>query len=366
MTDDPTVDEEEHYFGDRRKELKHERKLASAKDRSKYKKTDLAKRIPNQATGNPENAERGRVFAIVSDGFIVQRDSDAARIWCGLRGLLKKERTQAKNLVGVGDFVWFSATAPTTGVIDSVEPRRTVLVRADNLSRRKEQLIAANIDQVLITVSLVDPTLKPALVDRYIIASQKGGMTPIIVVNKIDLLIEHPEEQVMFDDFCKAYRGTGIPVIGVSATTGEGLDALRTAMQGKASVFAGQSGVGKSSLINAITGFDLRVGETVEKTRKGSHTTTHAQLLPLSFGGCCVDTPGIKSFGVWDLLQSEVEAYFPDLFEIGRNCKFANCSHMGETGCAVIEAVNRGEISAMRFDSYCGLMASIDHKHIRR
>jgi ribosome biogenesis GTPase len=366
MNEDHSPDEEEHYFGDRRKERKQARKLASAKDRSKYKKTDQAKRSGTRPLPAPESSKHGRVVAIISDGFIVQRDVDGQRFACGLRGLLKKEKTQAKNLVGVGDFVWFSETASDTGVIDAIEPRRTILVRADNLSRRKEQLIAANIDQVLITVSVVDPALKPALVDRYIIASQKGGMAPVIVVNKIDLLVAGSEEQQLFENFCQAYRSTGIPVIPVSATTGDGLDALRDSMKGNASVFAGQSGVGKSSLINAITGLDLRVRETVEKTGKGSHTTTHAQLLPLNFGGWCIDTPGIKSFGVWDLLQSEVEAYFPDIFEIGRQCKFADCSHTGELGCAVIEAVNRGEVSPLRFDSYCGLIASIDDKHLRR
>lgn len=360
------IDDEELYFGDRRKELKHERKLASAKDRSKYKKTDLGKNVPSQPVVNPETAEHGRVVTIVSDGFIVQRDGDNQRFSCGLRGVLKKDKTQAKNLVAVGDFVWFTTTSDITGIIESVEPRRTVLVRADNLSRRKEQLIACNIDQVLVTVSVVDPVLKPALVDRYIIAAQKGGMNPVIIVNKVDLLDDEPDEQAFYDHFCEAYRATGVRVIGVSAETGEGLDELRACMSGVASVFTGQSGVGKSSLINAMTGLDLRTGETVERTRKGSHTTTHAQLLPLSFGGWCVDTPGIKSFGVWDLQPSEIQAYFPDIFEMGRQCKYADCSHTGEDDCAVVAAVERGDISPMRFDSYCGLIASLQDKHLRR
>lgn len=365
-SEDHPIDIEEHYFGDRRKERKQERKLASAKDRSKYKKTDLAKRPSFSADSAPLGSSRGRIVAVLSEGVVVQRESDEQRFTCGLRGALKKEKTLAKNLIGVGDYVMFSETGEGQGVIESVEPRRTILARADNLSRRKEQLIAANIDQVLITVSVVNPPLKPALVDRYIIATQKGGMVPIIVVNKMDLLEGNPEQEELYQEFIDAYTATGVQVIGVSTLTGEGIDKLKLSMKGHSSVFAGQSGVGKSSLINALTGLDFRVGETVSKTGKGSHTTTHTQLVPLRFGGWCVDTPGIKSFGIWDLRKSEVEAYYPDIFAYGRHCKYADCAHTGEDGCAVIEAVNRGEISPMRFDSYCGLIASMQEDHTRR
>lgn len=361
------MDIEEQYFGDRRKERKQERKRASAHDRSKYKKTDVAKRsLVSPEAERSEGSQRGRVVSVLSEGVVVAREGDGQRFVCGLRGVLKKEKTQAKNLVGIGDYVWFQELSPNEGVIDSVEQRLTALTRADNLSRRKEQLIAANIDQVLITISVVNPPIKPPLVDRYIIATQKGGMIPIIVVNKVDLLSTHPDEEQRYQDFCAAYGSTGVTVIGVSAKTGEGLDALREAMRNRSSVFTGQSGVGKSSLINAITGLDLRVGDTVMKTGKGAHTTTHPHLLSLVFGGWCVDTPGIKSFGVWKLYKAEVEAYFPDIFETGHHCRFADCSHTGEDGCAVIEAVNQGTISPMRFDSYCGLMASIAEEHNRR
>ena len=359
------MDLEEHYFGDRRKERKQERKRASAQDRSKYKKTDLAKR-PSSESLPIEDTQRGRIVSVLSEGVVVERENDGLRFVCGLRGVLKKEKTLAKNLVGIGDYVWFQALTSDEGVVASVEPRRTVLTRADNLSRRKEQLIAANIDQVLITISVVNPPIKPPLVDRYIIATQKGEMVPIIVVNKVDLLPNHPEEELRYREFYHAYGATGVTVLGVSAETGEGLDALREAMKGRSSVFAGQSGVGKSSLINATTGLQLRTGEVIDKTRKGAHTTAHSHLVSLAFGGWCVDTPGIKSFGVWNLEQAEVEAYFPDIFEAGRHCRFADCSHMGEEGCAVIEAVNRGVISPMRFDSYCGLIASVGEEHHRR
>lgn len=363
---------EADYFGEERKSGKLERKIAGAKDRSKYKKTDQRKQPKNPRDISEDHLlKRGRVLSIASQGIIVSAEGEL--LMCTLRGLLKKDKTQMKNLVVVGDFVLFESTNKGEGLITSIEPRRTVLSRADNLSRRKEQLIAANIDQVIITISVVSPELKPALVDRYIIATQKGGMDSLVVVNKIDLLTasgQDPEiqqqENEIFKEFLKAYRQANIPVIPVSTQTGEGIEALKLAMKDKSSVFSGQSGVGKSSLINAMSLHDLSVGGIVEKTGKGSHTTTTAQLLPLEFGGWCIDTPGIKSFGVWDLDKEEIEHYFPEIFTCGHQCRYPNCSHLHETGCAVKEAVDKGEISPMRYESYLTLMQSASEDHFRR
>lgn len=366
-------DFEDGDFRDRRKEKKLERKLASANDRSKYKKTDQDKYLKSVAKANEakldkDNLLEGRVLSIMPQGIVV--DHEGHTIICILKGLLKKEKTLSKNLVTVGDFVLFEKASENEGVIAHVKPRHSILSRADNLSRRKEQLIAANIDQVLITTSVVDPELKPPLIDRYIIATDKGNMTPIIIVNKIDLLSEDTEqaevERIMYEELLKAYAKAGVKVIPVSTRTGEGLEELRQVMRNKASVFSGQSGVGKSSLINAITGMDLRVGETVEKTKKGSHTTTTTQLIPLEFGGWCIDTPGIKSFGVWNLDKDEIEAYFPEIHTCGLDCKFVDCTHSHEENCAVLKAVEEETISPMRYESYQALMQTINDEHVRR
>lgn len=363
---------EADYFGEDRKIGKADRKKASAKDRSKYKKTDQRKQSnqPKERPPETEGLERGRVLSIASQGIIV--DVNGELVKCSLRGVLKKEKTQFKNLVTVGDFVLFERNAGE-GFIAYVEPRRSVLSRAENLSRRKEQLIAANIDQVMITVSVVSPVLKTPLIDRYIIATQKGGMEPILIVNKIDLLQSEDVDPIIRDidaeiykELLIAYQAAGIPVIAVSTVTGEGIDKLKAAMKDKASVFSGQSGVGKSSLINAVTGRDLRIGDIVGKTQKGSHTTTMAHLLPLDFGGWCIDTPGIKSFGVWDLDKEEVELYFPEIFDYGHKCRFPDCSHIREEGCAVITAVENEEISPLRYESYLSLMESVTEDHKRR
>lgn len=363
---------EEEYIREDRKSGKTERKIATAKDRSKYKKTDRDKLLSQTKTPVQQKEEqfRGRVLSINPQGIIVQYEGGTAI--CSLRGLLKKDKSQFKNLVVVGDFVQFSKQASGEGLISSIEPRKTVLSRADNLSRRKEQLIAANIDQVLITVSVVKPALKPFLVDRYIIATRKGGMQPIIVINKMDLLDDESQEEQLrlqeaelLEEFLRAYSAEET-VIAVSASTGQGIDELREVMRDKASVFSGQSGVGKSSLINTMTGLDLRVGQIVGKTQKGSHTTTTTNLLPLPFGGWCIDTPGIKSFGVWDLKKEDVLPYFAEIHAGGEHCKYPNCSHMNEPGCAVLKAVENGEISWLRYQSYAYLMDSVSREHVRR
>lgn len=368
-------EEEERYFGDARKLSREERKRRQAKDRSKYKKTDRQKAEKIAAADGPlpvnESHLRGRVLSIQSLGITV--DWQGQLFNCTLRGVLKKEKNRFKNLVAVGDFVLFEKIDEKEGVILQIEPRRTVLSRADNLSRRKQQLIAVNIDLVLITTSVIMPPLKPFLVDRYIIASMKGGMEPVVVVNKIDLLenssLSDPksmEQRELYYSALEAYQRTGITVLPVSASTGEGLDALRAVMKDRTSVFSGQSGVGKSSLINTIAQLDLLVGEAVQHTRKGAHTTTMAQLVPLEFGGWCIDTPGIKSFGVWDLAREEIEAYYTEIFKWRNECKFPNCTHTHEALCAVKAAVERGEIHPLRYESYFSLLDVIDQEHKRR
>lgn len=357
---------EADYFGDERKSSKALRKQATAKDRSKYKKSDRDKILKLETTQAPpsEHLLRGRVLSIASQGILVDQSGEI--LVCTLRGALKKEKSQHKNLVAVGDFVLLEKKSHNEGQIFHVEPRRTVLSRADNLDQRKEQLIATNIDQVLITVSVVNPPLKPPLIDRYIIATQKGGMEPVIVVNKIDLLNDNSDEIELYNAFIHAYKASGVPVIPVSVVSGQGVDQLREAMRDKASVFSGQSGVGKSSLINTLAGLDIPVGHVVERTQKGTHTTSSANLILLPFGGWCIDTPGIKSFGLWKLDPDEVAAYFSEIQECVNRCRYQDCTHTGEAGCSVESAVEEGKVSALRYESYKTLMASIAREHKRR
>lgn len=367
-------EEHEHLFRENKKAHRQERKYKQAKDRSKFKKTDIGKWEAQRKSDLlrsevNEGLPLGRVLSITPQGFEVE--SEGILYACSLRGLLKKERGQDKNLVTTGDFVRFNPIGSGEGQIYSVEERKSLLARADNLSRKKMQLIAANIDQVLITLSVVNPPLKPFLADRYIIAAEKGGMQPVLIINKIDLL-EQPlpddlqGEKPLFEEFVESYHKTGIPVIVVSTKTGEGMDALKSIMKDKTSVFSGQSGVGKSSLINAMTDFTLKTGGIVEKTRKGSHTTTTAKLLALPFGGFCIDTPGIKSFGVWNLDREELESYFDEIHSLGADCKYPDCRHMEEKECAVKAALETKALSPLRYYSYINLLQTIEEDHVKR
>lgn len=338
-------DYEEDFHGRDRKASRKERKQAQNLDRSKFKKSDQEEKAAQ--TIDP-SWTRGRVVAISGEGYWV--DANGSRLLATLRGLLKKERMESKNLIAVGDFVWYTPERS----IALIEERYSSLARTD-ITGRKEQLIAVNVDQAIITVSVVNPSLKPALVDRYLIAAEKGNIHPIIVINKIDLLETATlEEKEEYRNFLAAYEPIGIPILSVSSHQRTGFEALKALLKEKTSVISGQSGVGKSSLINAAFGLQLKTGDLAQKTAKGSHTTTTAELLPLPEGGYCVDTPGVRSFGVWKLQKEEVVGHFYEFRHL--NCKYPDCNHITEPGCGVMKALEEGKISPMRYESYRTLL----------
>ncbi len=340
---------EEDFHSDENKRQKKERKYLQTSDRSKYKKTDQAL---IKTTEIDQTLPRGRVIAVTGEGSWV--DLDGKKQLCSIKGTLKKEKKLSKNLVAAGDYVRVS-----DAVICQIEPRFSTLSRTD-ITGKKEQLIAVNIDQAIIVVSLVEPPLKPALIDRYIIAAAKDGIHPIIVLNKSDLLDSCPTEQERYKEFLVAYEPLGFPILTISVKTGTGVESLRSFMKDKTSVICGQSGVGKSSFLNAAFNMERKTGELSGKTFKGTHTTTVAELMPLPEGGYCIDTPGIRSFGLWKLQRSQVKDYFTDIAAFSAGCHFANCSHTYEPKCAVIEALEQGKLPVIRFESYCSLLDEAD------
>lgn len=290
---------------------------------------------------------RGRVIKVFGLQSVVEAD-DGRQFRCAVRRLLKSLVTDERSIVTTGDLVWFRPAGNDEGMIERVEPRHGILTRA---SRRREHVLVANVDQLVIVMSLVQPDLKPHLIDRYLAAAQMGGLAPVICLNKADLV-----EAWRLQSLVGAYWQLGIPTLLTSAVSGEGIDRLRELLKDRATVFSGQSGVGKSSLLNAVQPeLGLRVRTVSEVNQKGRHTTTTAELIRLGFGGWVVDTPGIRQFQMWDIIPEEVEGFFPEFRPYVALCAFPDCTHTHEERCAVKRAVDRRQISVRRYHSYMGM-----------
>ena len=292
---------------------------------------------------------RGRVLRVHGLQCVVEAD-DGRTYRCAVRRLLRTLATDERNIVAPGDHVWLLPAPGDEGVIECVEPRHGLLTRA---SKRREHVLAANVDQVVIVASLVEPDLKPHLIDRYLASAEQGGLAAVVCLNKADLV-----EPAPYQPLVGLYSQLGIPTLLTSAETGLGIGRLRDLLRGRQTVFAGQSGVGKSSLLNAIQpGLGLRVREVSEVNQKGRHTTTTAELLRLDLGGWVFDTPGIRQFQLWDIIPEEVEGFFPEFRPFVHLCAYPDCTHTHEDRCAVKRAVRRRQISLSRYTSYLGLFA---------
>jgi ribosome biogenesis GTPase / thiamine phosphate phosphatase len=289
----------------------------------------------------------GRVLKV--HGLLSHVEAQDGKIYrCAVRRLLKSLATDERNIVTCGDLVWFRPAPNHEGMIERVEPRHGVLTRA---SRRREHVLVANVDQLVIVMSLVEPDLKPHLIDRYLASAQQGGLAPILCLNKADLV-----EAVPLQPLVGAYNQLGIPTLLTSAATGVGIEQLRELLKDRATVFSGQSGVGKSSLLNAIQpDLGLRVRTVSDVNQKGRHTTTTAELIKLEFGGWVVDTPGVRQLELWDIIPEEVEGFFPEFRPFVPLCAFPDCTHTHEKDCAITRAVNRRQISIRRHHSYLGM-----------
>jgi ribosome biogenesis GTPase len=289
----------------------------------------------------------GRVLSVHGLTSVVQAD-DGVQFRCATRRLLKTLATDQRHVVAAGDFVYFRPAPGGEGLIERIEPRRNVISRD---SRGRQHIIVVNVDQVLIVGSAAQPYLKPNLIDRFLVTAEKVGVQPIVCINKIDLV-----DPVSLVPLAGAYSQMGYEMHLVSAASGVGIERLRRRLIGKASVVTGQSGVGKSSILNAVDpSLALRVSEVSEQTEKGRHTTTTATLVPLSSGGYVVDTPGIRQFQLWDVIPAEVAGYYRDIRPYVSLCRFPSCTHTHEADCAVKDAVADGQIDARRYESYCHL-----------
>lgn len=308
--------------------------------------------------GTTENGERvmpavdascvpGRVLRVHGLDNVVRTD-DGRTLRCKVRRLLKTMATDERNIVTTGDRVRVRPAPNDEGFIEGVEPRHGILTRA---SRGREHVLVANVDQVVIVVALKEPELKPHLIDRYLASAEQGQIRPTICLNKADLI--DPAEYQPIIGF---YSQLGVPALLTSTRTGLGMERLRRLLANRQTVFSGQSGVGKSSLLNAIQpGLGLAVRSVSEVNQKGRHTTSTAQLLELHFGGWVVDTPGIRQFELWDILPEEVEGFFAEFRPYVPLCGYPDCTHTHEDRCAIKAAVARRQISERRYLSYLGM-----------
>ncbi len=294
----------------------------------------------------------GRVIAVRGLKNLIETEAGEQYL-CATRRLLKTLAMDQRNAVVVGDRVLFRPS-PTSeeigeGIIERVEPRHGIISRE---SRGRQHVLVANVDQLLIVSSAAEPDLKPHLIDRFLIAAEKSGIPPIICINKVDLV-----DPIQLQPLVGVYSQMGYRVLLVSAETGFGIERLRGTMRNRASVIAGQSGVGKSSLLNVVDqNLHLRIGEVSRESQKGRHTTSTAELFPLSFSGYVVDTPGIRQFQLWDVIPAEVAGFFRDLRPFVGQCRFPDCSHTHEEACAVKDAVADDLLDVRRYESYCHLL----------
>ncbi|MFO0814784.1 MAG: ribosome small subunit-dependent GTPase A [Gemmatales bacterium] len=297
----------------------------------------------------------GRVVRVHGLQNVVMTE-DGQEYVCTVRRLLRSLTIDERSVVTTGDRVWFRPVA-SEGTIEKVEPRYGLLTRK---SWKREHVLVANVDQIVIVAALAEPFLKPHLIDRYLVAASMGKLKPIICFNKTDLV-----DPAVFQPILGMYAQLGYDALLTSTHTGRGIEELRHMLLNRQTVFSGQSGVGKTSLLNRIEpGLELRVREVSDMTQKGRHTTTTAELIRLSFGGWVVDTPGIRQFDLWDVISAELDGHFPEFRPFVAHCGFPGCSHLREENCAVRQALDEGWIDPQRYYSYRGIHETKDAPEI--
>ena len=291
----------------------------------------------------------GSWYEVLSEGECLQ---------CRIRGKLRLKGVRSTNPVVVGDWVRFETDEQGGYVISAIESRRNYIIRrASNLSK-ESHIIAANVDQALLVVTLFSPATATEFVDRFLVTCEAYKVPVTILLAKIDLAREHPEA---VEEFHAIYESAGYKIVEVSATEGEGIEEVRELLRGKTTLLSGNSGVGKSTLVAAVEqGLDIKTGEISQSHHKGKHTTTFSTMYPLAEGGYIIDTPGIKGFGLIDIEDAELCRYFPDMMRYAPDCRYYNCTHVHEPDCAVVKAVEQGEIAYSRYESYLKILDEDD------
>lgn len=305
-----------------------------------------------------DRLREGLVIKVTGQACEVRMEPDRAVVTAMVKGNFRIKGIRTTNPVAVGDHVELSPTADEIWHIVKIQPRRNYIIRrASNLSK-ESHILAANIDRAFLVVTLRDPEVPLTFIDRFLATAEAYRIPASIILNKCDLWEEDAKEYV--DAFRYLYDSIGYPVLSVSAASGEGLDSLRDATKDKINLLAGQSGVGKSSLINAlIPGADLKTGQISESYHTGTHTTTFSEMLDLPYGGEIIDIPGVRSFGTIDFTVEDTGHFFPEIFKESHNCRYGDCRHTGEPGCAVKDAIEKHRIAESRYASYLSILEEV-------
>ena len=306
----------------------------------------------------------GIVYKSTGSWYTVKAD-DGKFYECKIKGKFRIQGIKSTNPIAVGDKVVFEVEHigdETLGIIDEIKDRKNYIVRKSVNLSKQTHIIAANLDQVFLMITLNNPPTSTSFIDRFLVTSEAYHIPAVLLFNKIDTYNE--DELVEVKYMAALYREVGYTCLGISAITGKNVEEVKEMMKGKTSMFSGHSGVGKSTLINAIDkDLDLKTAEISQQHLQGQHTTTFAEMFDMDFGARIIDTPGIKGFGIVDMEKNEIGNYFPEFFKLKNQCKFNNCLHLDEPKCAVKEALENDEVSWSRYRSYVQMVTGEEENY---
>ena len=308
----------------------------------------------------------GTVYKSTGSWYTV-KSSEGVFYECRIKGKFRTQGIKSTNPVAVGDMVEFELETigdETVGIISAIQDRKNYIVRKSVKLSKQTHIIAANLDQVFLLVTLNNPPTFTSFIDRFLVTAEAYGIPVVLLFNKMDVYSEEERFEVAW--LMDLYTKIGYTCLQIEAKQGKNVDKVRELMLGKTSMFAGHSGVGKSTLVNALEpGLQLKTAEISEQHMQGQHTTTFAEMYDLSFDARIIDTPGIKGFGIVDMEKEEIGDYFPEFFALKSECKFNNCLHLDEPKCAIKEALERDEIAASRYRSYVQMITGEEDQTYR-